>query len=115
MAIIYIFLYLNKLYRSKFDIENTYRGRIHHTFINYKNYGVIYGGIESKNILKDLLMFDFLTNTWTCLKEQNEEDNHKGVFGHSANIYDNQMICFGGCDGKVLLKELKTYSFQDKK
>ena len=64
-----------------------------------------------KNILNDLLIFDFNTNKWICVSGENQ----KGVFGHSANFYEDKMICFGGCDGKILLKELKCFQFKEKK
>jgi len=72
---------------------------------------VVYGGVELKNILNDLLIFDFNTNKWICLNGESQ----KGVFGHSANFFEDKMFCFGGCDGKIVLKELKTFQFKEKK
>lgn len=102
------------LKRIKIDFENNFPGRIHHTFILYKNYGLVYGGIENKNVLGDFLMYDFNGKKWIILDGYTEK-SEKGIFGHSANIYEDQMICFGGCNGKTLVKQLKKFDLNTHK
>lgn len=100
--------------RRKINAENNFRGRIHHSFNIYKMYGVVYGGIENKNILNDLLMFDFLERKWNLIENDNKKIG-KGIFSHSANIYNDYIIFFGGCDGQSVLKELKRFDFNNRK
>lgn len=107
-------IYRYILIRRKINAENNFRGRIHHTFNIYKMYGVVYGGIENKNILNDLLMFDFLERKWSIIENDNKK-NGKGVFSHSANTYNDCIIFFGGCDGQNLYKELRRFDFNNRK
>lgn len=55
--------------------------------------------------MKEFLFFDFTEKKWTA------EKANKAIFGHSANVIGSEMVVFGGCDGKVLLKDLQIFDF----
>ena len=87
--------YINSIKRTKIEAENSYKGRIHHTFIAYKNFGVVLGGLEGKTPLKDLLMFDFLEKKWSLVSDKTP----KSIFGHSANVFADELVVAKGRAG----------------
>lgn len=63
--------------------------------------------MEGRTPLRDLLLFDFSERKWI-----QAEKPPKGIFGHSANVFGKEMIVFGGCDGRMLLKDLRILDFE---
>eukprot|EP01054_Gregarina_sp_Poly1_P007446 Gregarina_sp_Poly_1__7445@NODE_413_length_8753_cov_95_009440_g329_i1_p2_GENE_NODE_413_length_8753_cov_95_009440_g329_i1NODE_413_length_8753_cov_95_009440_g329_i1_p2_ORF_typecomplete_len645_score76_31Kelch_4/PF13418_6/0_0012Kelch_4/PF13418_6/1_8e09Kelch_4/PF13418_6/4_1e07Kelch_4/PF13418_6/1_8e07Kelch_4/PF13418_6/5_8e11Kelch_4/PF13418_6/1_6e02Kelch_6/PF13964_6/0_00011Kelch_6/PF13964_6/1_6e08Kelch_6/PF13964_6/1_1e07Kelch_6/PF13964_6/6e08Kelch_6/PF13964_6/2_1e07Kelch_6/PF13964_6/1_3e03Kelch_3/PF1341 len=75
--------------------------RYNHTLVGWRNYLVVYGGDGAPGYLDDLWYFDTLEATWdriSLLKEQ--KSSRPGArAGHSATVWENQMIVFGGWRG----------------
>lgn len=60
--------------------------------------------------LRELLFFDFKERKWSS----GQEKPNKPIFGHSANVLGDELIVFGGCDGKILLKDFRIFDFSSK-
>lgn len=75
--------------------------RYNHTMIGWRHYLVIYGGDGAPGYLDDLWYFDTRLASWdriSLLKEQ--KSSRPGArAGHSASLWGNQMIVFGGWRG----------------
>eukprot|EP01055_Gregarina_sp_Pseudo9_P005813 Gregarina_sp_Pseudo_9__5812@NODE_880_length_2104_cov_82_849395_g826_i0_p1_GENE_NODE_880_length_2104_cov_82_849395_g826_i0NODE_880_length_2104_cov_82_849395_g826_i0_p1_ORF_typecomplete_len356_score52_06Kelch_6/PF13964_6/5_9e05Kelch_6/PF13964_6/2_2e06Kelch_6/PF13964_6/0_00034Kelch_4/PF13418_6/0_00014Kelch_4/PF13418_6/5e07Kelch_4/PF13418_6/0_0026Kelch_5/PF13854_6/0_011Kelch_5/PF13854_6/2_9e05Kelch_5/PF13854_6/2_4e06Kelch_1/PF01344_25/6_2e06Kelch_1/PF01344_25/0_012Kelch_1/PF01344_25/0_0083Kelch_2/PF len=75
--------------------------RYNHTVIGWRHYLVVYGGDGAPGYLDDLWYFDTLCGVWdriSLLKEQ-KSTRPGSRAGHSAALWENQMIVFGGWRG----------------
>ncbi|KAJ6232728.1 kelch repeat protein [Anaeramoeba flamelloides] len=67
-----------------------------HTLLTYGDKLWVYGGIveERRSILRDLQSFDLKTYQWEQVQTQGQNPSY--LYHHTANVWDHNMIIYGG-------------------
>ncbi|CAD2215302.1 Galactose oxidase, central domain/Kelch motif containing protein, putative [Angomonas deanei] len=89
-----------------------------HSLVNYKDkYLIMFGGGSSQALSNHVYVFDLETEQWTLVETQNSEVVQPRL-SHSAVIYGDKMIVYGGQDlhnpiiyGDLLELDLQTWTW----
>eukprot|EP01053_Blabericola_migrator_P013047 Blabericola_migrator_1__13046@NODE_878_length_6197_cov_81_643556_g621_i0_p3_GENE_NODE_878_length_6197_cov_81_643556_g621_i0NODE_878_length_6197_cov_81_643556_g621_i0_p3_ORF_typecomplete_len359_score45_23Kelch_4/PF13418_6/2_8e10Kelch_4/PF13418_6/1_5e07Kelch_4/PF13418_6/3_4e08Kelch_4/PF13418_6/2e11Kelch_4/PF13418_6/6_2Kelch_6/PF13964_6/2_4e09Kelch_6/PF13964_6/2_6e07Kelch_6/PF13964_6/1_3e10Kelch_6/PF13964_6/1_1e07Kelch_6/PF13964_6/3_7e02Kelch_3/PF13415_6/2_8e02Kelch_3/PF13415_6/4_8e10Kelch_3/PF1341 len=75
--------------------------RYNHTMIGWKKHLVVYGGDGAPGYLDDLWYFDTVNNEWDRISLDKEQKSSRpgARAGHTASLWNNNMIVFGGWRG----------------
>jgi hypothetical protein len=83
----------------------------------YLNNLYVYGGQDcDAKYLNDLWVYNYSTNTWEEIIDQENDIWPCGRSGHSMNLYNNEIYIFGGKTNNVMeVNELWKYSIEEKR
>jgi hypothetical protein len=83
----------------------------------YLNNLYVYGGQDcDAKYLNDLWVYNYSTNTWEEIIDQENDIWPCGRSGHSMNLYNNEIYIFGGKTNNVMeVNELWKYSISEKR
>lgn len=89
-----------------------------HTSTTYKNFMVVFAGegvYKNRYIsLNDLWLFDYTTNLWSQVQNEGLKKVPIERFFHSATIFEEKLVIFGGYDGLNAYNDLHQFSFTDR-
>eukprot|EP01091_Cochliopodium_minus_P007360 TRINITY_DN17255_c0_g1_i1.p1 TRINITY_DN17255_c0_g1~~TRINITY_DN17255_c0_g1_i1.p1 ORF type:complete len:297 (-),score=50.94 TRINITY_DN17255_c0_g1_i1:20-910(-) len=90
--------------------------RCYHTAIIFRDDIYIYGGSSDKSKQNDMLRYSIENNKWNCVEYKNERNYEIPLptRNHSASIYSNSMIIFGGQnEGTGISKKMYAFQFDE--
>eukprot|EP01080_Neovahlkampfia_damariscottae_P001226 gene1226-11316_t len=90
-------------------------GRFAHTSVVYKDSLIVFAGIISGLYLNNLLFeYNFKENEWKSIDYQNHSSTPLFMFAHSAVIYKDKMIIYGGESiSSLILNNILEYNFKN--
>lgn len=73
---------------------------------------IIFGGFEDGERTNSIIVYNFKTNVWNKIKNNEKTSKPCPRSGHSAVFHNNQMYIFGGkAENSIKLNDLWSYNF----
>ena len=83
-----------------------------HAAVVHGEYMYVFGGYDSKRYLNDFHRYHFETAEWSVVPQESYRGSGPSPRGgHTAVVYEDAMVVFGGCDGWNYFNDCYRHSF----